>query len=122
MEWIAAQSDGWITYPRPFAVQTDVIAMWKRLTAEAAPGQFKPFAQSLYVDLTDDPHTTPTPIRLGLRLGRTVFIELLKNLEACGVNHVILNLKYGTRLAGDVLEELGAEVVPLFPKQGTDWA
>ena len=116
MEWIATQSDGWITYPRPLAAQTDVIAMWKRLTAEAVPGQFKPFVQSLYIDLTDDPHTTPTPIHLGFRLGRTGLIELLKKLESHGVNHVILNLKYNTRPAGEVLEELGAEVVPLFPK------
>lgn len=116
-EWIAAQSNGWITYPRPLAAQTDVIAMWKRLTAEAAPGRFKPFAQSLYIDLADDPHTAPTPIHLGLQLGRTALIELLKKLESHGANHVILNLKYGKRPANDVLEELGAEVVPLFPKQ-----
>lgn len=117
MEWIATQSDGWITYPRPLAAQTDVIAMWKRLTAGAVPGQFKPFVQSLYIDLTDNPHIAPTPIHLGLRLGRNVLIELLKQLESHGVNHVILNLKYGTRPAGDVLEELGAEVVPYFPEQ-----
>ena len=117
MEWIAAQSDGWITYPRPLAAQTDVIAMWKRLAAEAAPGRFKPFAQSLYIDLTDDPHAMPTPIHLGFRLGRTVLIELLKKLESFGANHVILNLKYGKRPADEVLEELGAEVLPLFPKQ-----
>lgn len=117
MEWIAAQSDGWITYPRPLAAQTDVIAMWKRLTAEAAPGRFKPFVQSLYIDLTDDPHTAPTPIHLGFRLGRTMLIELLNKLESRGVNHVILNLKYGSRPAGEVLEELGAEVVPYFSKQ-----
>jgi luciferase-type oxidoreductase len=117
MEWIAAQSDGWITYPRPLMAQADVIAMWKRLAAEAAPGRFKPFAQSLYIDLTDDSHATPTPIHLGFRLGRTALIELLKMLESRGTNHVILNLKYGSRPAGDVLEELGAEVVPLFPKQ-----
>lgn len=118
MEWIAVRSDGWITYPRPLATQTDVIATWKRLTAHAAPGRFKPFVQSLYIDLTGDPHTTPTPIHLGLRLGRTGLIELLKKLESHGANHVILNLKYGTRPADDVLEELGAEVLPLFPKQG----
>lgn len=117
MEWIATLSDGWITYPRPLAAQTDVIAMWKQLAAQASPGRFKPFAQSLYIDLTDDPHATPTPIHLGFRLGRTMLIELLKTLESCGANHVILNLKYGSRPASDVLEELGAEVVPFFPKQ-----
>jgi luciferase-type oxidoreductase len=119
MEWIAAQSDGWITYPRPLAAQTTVVAMWKRLAEKAAPGRFKPFVQSLYIDLTDDPHAGPIPIHLGFRLGRTELIELLKQLESFGVNHVILNLKYGTRPAGEVLEELGSEVVPLFPRQET---
>jgi luciferase-type oxidoreductase len=119
MEWIAAQSDGWITYPRPLAAQTGVISMWKQLVAQSAPGRFNPFVQSLYIDLTDDPHATPTPIHLGLRLGRTALIELLKQLESHGANHVILNLKYGTRPASDVLEELGAEVLPLFPRQDT---
>jgi len=96
-----------------------VITTWKQLAANASPGRFKPFAQSLYIDLTADPHAAPTPIHLGFRLGRTMLIELLKQLESRGANHVILNLKYGTRPASDVLEELGAEVIPLFPKQGT---
>lgn len=116
MEWIAAQSDGWITYPRPLAAQSDVIATWKRLASEAAPDRFKPFVQSLYIDLTDDPATVPTPIHLGFRLGRTVLIDLLRKLETRGANHVILNLKYGQRPAAEVLEELGAHVVPLFPR------
>lgn len=116
-EWIAAQSDGWITYPRPLAAQSEAIAKWRQATAEVTPGRFKPFAQSLYIDLADDSHTAPTPIHLGFRLGQTLLIDFLRKLEARGVNHVILNLKYGQRPAGEVLEELGAGVVPLFPKQ-----
>jgi len=116
-EWIAAQSDGWITYPRPLAAQSEAIAKWRQATAEITPGRFKPLAQSLYIDLVDDPHTSPTPIHLGFRSGQTFLIDFLRKLEARGVNHVILNLKYGQRPAGEVLEELGADVVPLFPKQ-----
>jgi hypothetical protein len=44
----------------------------------------------------------------------TVLIEMLKHLEARGVNHVIFNLKYGKRPAEEVVEELGEEVVPEF--------
>lgn len=53
MEWIAAHSDGWVTYPRPLAKQSDMIALWKRLVDDHAPDQFKPFVQSLYIDLVD---------------------------------------------------------------------
>jgi luciferase-type oxidoreductase len=120
MEWIATHSDGWVTYPRPLAVQSDVIAMWKRLVEDHTPGQFKPFVQSLYIDLVEDPHAAPMPIHLGFRLGRIALLDLLKNLEAKGANHVIFNLKYGTRPADEVLEELGAEILPWFPKQETE--
>ncbi|CUS36275.1 hypothetical protein COMA2_210061 [Candidatus Nitrospira nitrificans] len=118
MEWIAAHSDGWVTYPRPLAKQSDMIALWKRLVDDHAPDQFKPFVQSLYIDLVEDPHATPKPIHLGFRLGRSALLDLLKCLEAKGVNHVILNLKYGSRPASEVLEELGAEILRWFSQTG----
>ena len=117
MEWIAAHSDGWVTYPRPLAMQSDVIARWKCLVKDHAPGQFKPFVQSLYIDLVEDPYAAPKPIHLGFRLGRNPLLDLLKNLEANGANHVIFNLKYSSRPANEVLEELGIEVLPWFSIQ-----
>ena len=120
MEWIATHSDGWVTYPRPLAMQSDVIAMWKRLVDDHAPDHFKPFVQSLYIDLLEDPHARPKPIHLGFCLGRNAFLDLLKNLETNGANHVILNLKYGRRPASEVLEEVGAEILPWFPGRETE--
>lgn len=114
-EWIAAHGDGWITYPRPPAVQAKLAEQWRQLTAEAAPGRFKPFAQSLYIDLAESRHAAPTPIHLGFRLGREPLIDLLRSLQTCGVHHVALNLKYGHRPAADVVDELGSEVLPHFP-------
>ena len=78
-------------------------------------GAFKPFAQSLFIDLTDDPGTVPTPIFLGYRLGRNRLIEHLETLRGLGVNHVFFNLRHSTRPAGEVMEELAAEVLPHFP-------
>lgn len=114
MEWIARNSDGWVMYPRPPVVQRMVVSEWRRATDEAAPGVFKPFGQSLYIDLAHDPSEPPRPIHLGYRLGRLYLIELLNTLQEIGVNHVILNLKYGQRPAPEVLEELGEHVVQLF--------
>lgn len=118
LEWIAAQGDGWVTYPRPVQAQAELVARWRQLTAGAAPDRFKPFAQSLYIDLAESRYAAPAPIHLGFRLGRDPLIDLLQSLEKSGVNHVALNLKYGRRPAGEVLEELGAEVLPFFPTQG----
>lgn len=66
------------------------------------------------MDLAHDPDAPPQPIHLGYRLGRNHLIELLATLREIGVNHVALNLKYGRRPAGGVLEEVGEYVLRLF--------
>lgn len=112
LEWIAEHSDGWITYPRPLARQAEVASLWRDVVEAVSPGAFKPFAQSFYVDLSDDPDQPPQPIHLGMRGGRHALLRLLDELRSVGVNHVILNLKYGARDAAEVLEEIGQEVLP----------
>jgi luciferase-type oxidoreductase len=114
LEWIAGHADGWVMYPRGIERQAEIVARWRSHVEEAAPGHFKPFSQSLYVDLGDDPHQPPTPIHLGFKAGRHFLLRFLEALGAIGVNHVILNLKYGARPAGEVLEEIGTEVLPLL--------
>ncbi|HEU4853318.1 MAG TPA: LLM class oxidoreductase [Telluria sp.] len=112
LEWIAQNADGWITYPRGLQRQAEVVAHWRAAVGTAAPGVFKPFVQSFYVDLSDDPDAAPTPIHLGFRGGRHFVLRFLEALRSIGVNHVILNFKYGARNAGDVLEEIGKEILP----------
>lgn len=112
MEWIARNADGWITYPRGLERQAEVASHWRRTVDAVAPGIFKPFVQSFYIDLADDPDEPPTPIHLGFRGGRHVMFRFLDALRVVGVNHVILNLKYGARDAAEVLDEIGQEVLP----------
>jgi luciferase-type oxidoreductase len=112
LDWIAANADGWITYPRGLQRQAEVAAHWRATVGIAAPGVFKPFVQSFYVDLSDDPDHPPSPIHLGFRGGRNFVARFLEALRSIGVNHVILNLKYGARDAGEVLEEIGKEILP----------
>jgi len=117
-EWIAAHADGWITYPRDLARQTELVAKWRGAVKMVSPGVFKPFVQSLYVDLADVPAEPPRPIHLGFRAGRNFLLDFLDELAGAGVNHVILNLKYGRRAASEVLEEIGREVLPSLNKRG----
>lgn len=111
-EWIAKHADGWLYYPRHPQMQERIVQDWRNLTAQYAPGIFKPYAQSLYVDLAENPHEPAMPIHLGYRLGREPLIELLLKLTAIGVNHIAFNFKYGHRPADEVLEEIGQEVLP----------
>ena len=114
-DWIAEHADGWLYYPRHPQMQSQMLRDWRRLTAQYAPGVFKPYAQSLYLDLVEKSETPAMPIHLGYRLGRDHLIELLQQLAAIGVNHVAFNLKYNQRPVADVLEELGREVLPQLP-------
>jgi luciferase-type oxidoreductase len=112
LAWIAEHADGWITYPRGLESQAETAVRWRSAVHAARPGTFKPFVQSLYVDLADDPQLPPTPIHLGFRAGRHFLLRFLDSLRAVGVNHVILNFKYGERPASEVLEEIGTGVLP----------
>jgi luciferase-type oxidoreductase len=114
IEWIAGNADAWIMYPRDPRLQAKVIEAWREAVRQHAHVDFKPFAQSLFIDLVEDPHVPASRIHLGYRLGRLALLDLLANLQELGVNHVAFNLKYGTRPAAEVLEELGSEVVPAF--------
>jgi luciferase-type oxidoreductase len=120
VEWIAANSDAWIMYPRRPELQARVIESWRAAVRQHAGVDFKPFAQSLYVDLAEDADEVPRPIHLGFRSGHRALVEFLGSLQTLGVNHVILNLKYGQRPAGEVVDELAREVVPHFPAHAAD--
>lgn len=121
IDWIAQNSHGWITYPRRVEIQQRFVKGWQEAVQAAGGGDvFKPFSQSLFIDLLDDPTAAPQPIHLGYRLGRNALMSLLQSHEAIGVNHIMLNLKYGRREAGDVIAELAEYVLPHFPCHGQD--
>ncbi|MDR7126450.1 LLM class oxidoreductase [Pseudotabrizicola sp. 4114] len=113
LDWIAQRSDGWVTYPRDLLKQAQVVSQWREALRRAGAG-FKPLAQSLYLDLTDNPDAPPRPIHLGYRLGQRRLVDLLGELRTHGVNHVALNLKFSQRPVADVLEEIGRDVLPHF--------
>ena len=113
LEWIARNSDGWIYYPRNVRAQEALLAQW-RSTLQILGLPDKPFSQSFYIDLVENPLAEPTPIHLGYRLGRKRLAELLYELQNAGVNHIVFNLKYSSRPAAEIIEELGEFILPHF--------
>jgi luciferase-type oxidoreductase len=110
LEWIARQAQGFVTYPRPPAQQQRVIGEYRAAAEEA---EVVPHvAQALYVDLLEEKNAAPRPIHLGWALGREPLMVLLESYRRIGIAHVILNLKYGSRPAAEVVEEIGSEVLP----------
>jgi luciferase-type oxidoreductase len=114
LAWIAANADGWITYPRPINQQANIIKQWHEELKKHANQEFKPFAQSFYIDLSENSDEAPTPIHLGFRSGTKALIDFLEQCQLVGVNHVALNLKIGKRPAEEVIAEIGETVLPNF--------
>ncbi|GAB3792232.1 LLM class oxidoreductase [Virgibacillus kimchii] len=108
--WIAQYGDGWFFYQRNMDLQELRIKEWRSFTKE-----FKPFAQSLSLDLSENPNEEPTFIQLGFRSGRNYLISYLENLKEIGVNHVAFNFKAAKRPVDEMIQELGEEVVPHHP-------
>ncbi|MNY20235.1 hypothetical protein D3C86_1537050 [compost metagenome] len=104
-------------------MQRLIVEDWRLEVMKQCGSVYKPFTQSLYIDLDKNPSTQPTHIHLGFRLGRDHLRALLESLQEIGVDHVILNLKYGKRPAAKVIEELGTHIVPQFgvkPRPGAN--
>jgi luciferase-type oxidoreductase len=112
-DWIAENSDGWMTYPRPGIAQDRVLQDWRaRLINLGQPP--KPVLQPLYIDLADDPDELPSPIHLGFRCGHRTFVRYLQQLEDIGVNHVALNLRFSSSPVQSTLKALAEHVLPTF--------
>ena len=125
LEYLATHGHGYLTYPRDFDAQRRTAARWRELVnMTATPDHrvndddgevFKPFAQSLQIDLAEDPAEDASPIDFGFRVGRRRLVDHLGDLQRIGVNHVLLGLGASRRPVAEVLHELGEHVLPRFP-------
>ncbi|MCG7521819.1 TIGR03571 family LLM class oxidoreductase [Ruegeria sp. Ofav3-42] len=112
-DWVAQNGDGWIMYPRDAASQGRVIADYRaRLSATGQAN--KPVLQSLYIDLLDEPTASARPIHLGFQPGGDFLRRYLKEIEALGVNHVALNLRFNHAPVGETLKRLADNLLPDF--------
>lgn len=113
IDWIAEHSDGWIYYPRDFHFLEQNLKSWKE-ALEKKEQTWKPYIQSLYLDLLADDNASPKGIHLGFQAGAKYTLRHLKELERHGVNHVIVNLKYASRPIENVLEEIHQKILSHF--------
>lgn len=112
-DWLAQHGDGWMLYPRNITIQAQIIADWRARTKQVGRAE-QPVMQPLYIDLAEDPNAEPQPIHLGMRLGTQHLVSYLKSVEAIGVNHVALNLRFNQSPIEATLQRLADEVLPEF--------
>lgn len=111
--WGAAHGDGWMTYPRNAAQQAPMISIYRAHVAAQCDTD-KPVMQSLYVDVMRKPDAPTRPIHLGFQAGTKYLLRYLRDVEALGVNHVMLNLRFNNADIEETLERLADEVLPAF--------
>ncbi|WP_299165236.1 LLM class oxidoreductase [uncultured Tateyamaria sp.] len=112
-DWVAQNSDGWITYPRDPASQGRVVADYRARIA-AAGGQNKPVMQSLYVDVLADADAEPRPIHLGFASGTEFLRQYLTEVRDLGINHVALNLRFNGADVEDTMQRIADDLLPDF--------
>jgi len=112
-DWVAENSDGWITYPRDATSQAQVISDYRRRVF-AANQPDKPVSQSLYVDLVGDENVAPQPIHLGFRSNVDFLLNYLNSLREIGVNHVALNLRLNRDDTEKTMQRISQEILPNF--------
>ncbi|MFA1713702.1 TIGR03571 family LLM class oxidoreductase [Peribacillus frigoritolerans] len=115
IEWIAEHGDGWIQYPRGIEEQASLIQLYRDLVERKSPKVFKPFTQTLYIDLSENTDEQPTQIPLGFRLGRNHLLELLYRFQTMGVNHLVFVPYFAKRPMEEMIQEIGEEILPHFP-------
>lgn len=118
--WVAENADGWLTYPQAAHIPegpqrlANIIRDWR---AKIPGGGFRPHMTNEWLDLVEDPDFPRTPLKGGfvLQTGRKGLIDLLNEWHAAGVNHAALGIQFARRPAGEIVQELAEEVLPLFP-------
>lgn len=112
LEWKAKWCDGWFMYHQGLAMQKKNIDRWRAAVQAESGDVFKPFSESLWIDLHEDPDAPAQGGDFGYRLGRNALIELLESQRALGINHVSINFRRSKRDAEDQIDELIEYVLP----------
>lgn len=111
--WVARHGDGWMTYPRDVTSQGREVANYRK-RLDILGVEDKPVMQSLYIDLLAEADAPPRPIHLGFQSGTTFLRSYLHRLQALGVNHVALNLRFNQAAIKTTLQRLSDELLADF--------
>ncbi|QLD91045.1 TIGR03571 family LLM class oxidoreductase [Natronomonas salina] len=106
VDWIGANGDGWLFYHLPKDTLESYLEDWR-----AAAGG-KPYAMAVRTELADDPAADPEHVHLGFRAGSDWFVDYFRELQALGVDHVLVSTggddpeRELTRFAEEVVEQV----------------
>ena len=124
LEWRAEHAHGWLMYHKGLDIQRQNVRNWNAAVADWAtregvagtPAAFKPFAESLWLDLHEDPDAPASGGSFGYRLGRNALVQLLRSQRDVGISHVMVNFRSSKRSAEEQIDELIEHVIPALAR------
>lgn len=107
-------------YHKSLDIQRQNVRNWDAAVADWAaregvagtPAAFKPFAESLWLDLHEDPDALASGGSFGYRLGRNTLVQLLRSQREVGISHVMVNFRSSKHSAEEQIDELIEYVIP----------
>jgi len=85
LAWLGANGDGWLFYHLPRDTLESYLSDWREVAGE------KPYAMAVRTHLADDSEAGPEPVHLGFEAGSEWFVDYFRDLEAMGVDHVLVS-------------------------------
>ena len=108
LDWIATNADGWLYYPRDFDFLKKSMQDWKD-SLERTKQEWKPYMQSLYVDITENQKAMPKPIHLGFQSGTDFLISYLKKIKSSKFQHFKFQLKVFLLFYSKILKRINSK-------------
>ncbi|MCT1614838.1 LLM class oxidoreductase [Corynebacterium sanguinis] len=111
MQWRAEHTHGWLMYHKGLELQKVNVDNWNA-AVDTLGGGWKPFAESLWLDLHPNPDAEAEGHHFGYRLGRNALIRLLRKQREIGISHVMVNFRISERDAEEQIDEFIQYVMP----------
>ncbi len=113
IDWIAENMQGWFNYPREIHETRDLVIDWKNALYDNNQAA-KPYITAFHLNLLQNPDAPFKPHRFGGSVGVNGLVEILKQYEEIGVNHMAIHLRKSETPVKEALEIIAEKVLPYF--------
>ncbi|MCG2612351.1 TIGR03571 family LLM class oxidoreductase [Flavobacterium sp. SM15] len=113
LDWIAQNVQGWFNYPREVEQTREMVIDWKNALYDNNQAA-KPYITAFHLNLLKDPNAPFKTQRFGGSVGINNLLELFKQYEESGVNHLAIHLRKSETPIDEAMKLIAEKVLPHF--------